>query len=67
MVAAHHPEVATARRKMSLFDVLYPGAEHPDRNIVFLLAGDRAGMTSDTSVVINDEAVAHQAIRSEGK
>ncbi len=58
MIAAHHAEMAAGMRKLPFFDVLDPGAEDADRDVVLFLAGDRAGMTTDTAVVIDYETVA---------
>jgi hypothetical protein len=57
MVATHHAEMAAGVRKLTLFDVLDPGAEDAERNIVLFLAGDRARVTADTAIMIDYEAV----------
>jgi hypothetical protein len=58
MVATHNAEMAAAIGKFPLFNILDPGAEDADRNIVFLFAGYRAGMAADAAVVVNYKAVA---------
>jgi hypothetical protein len=57
MIAAHHAEMAAGVWKLTFFDVLDPGAENAERDVVLLLARDRARMATDTAVVIDYEAV----------
>jgi hypothetical protein len=57
MVATHHAEMAAGVRKLTFFNVLDPGAEDPERDVMLFLAGDRARMTPDAAVVIDNEAV----------
>jgi len=45
--------------KLALFDMLHPGAKYTDRHLVLLFAGDRAGMTPNTTVLIDDKSVSH--------
>ena len=59
MVAAHHSEVARCVRELPLLDMLDPGTEHSYGHLVFFLAGHRAGVTSDTTILVNDKAVSH--------
>ena len=59
VVAPHDPEVARGVREFALFDVLDPGPEYSDGHLMFLFARDRAGVTPDTPVLIDDESVAH--------
>ena len=59
MVASHHPKVARGMGKLAFFDVLDPGAENTHRDLVFLFARDRAGVTPDTPVLIDDKSVSH--------
>jgi len=59
VVAPHHPEVARCMRELTLFNVLYPGTKNTNRDLVFLLARNRAGMTPNTTVLIDDESVSH--------
>lgn len=58
VVAAKDGEMALCVWKLAFLDVFDPGAIHSDRNVVFLLAGDRAGMAADAAVLVNDETVA---------
>jgi hypothetical protein len=58
MVAAHHAEMAAGVGKFPLLDVLDPGAEHADWDVVLFFASDGAGMATDAPVVVNYEAVA---------
>ncbi len=59
MVAAQHCEVSPRVGIESFFDVLDPGSIHADGDVVLFLAGHRAGMTADATVLIDDESVAH--------
>jgi hypothetical protein len=59
MVAPHHPEVARSVRKLALLDVLDPSAKYTNRHLVFLFARDRAGVTPDTPVLVDDKSVSH--------
>jgi len=59
MIAAHHAEVPAGVRELTFFDVLYPGAKYPDRHLVLLFARHRAGMTANTSILVDYKAIAH--------
>jgi hypothetical protein len=59
MIAAHHAEVAADVGKGAFLYVLDPGAEDADRDVVLVLAGNRARMASDTSVLVDHKAVTH--------
>src|SRR5260370_361757 len=59
VVAAHDAEVAPGVREHPLLDVLHPRAVHPERDLVLLLAGHRAGVTADALALVDDEAVSH--------
>ena len=59
MVAAHHAEMAAGVGKGAFLDVLDPGAEDANRDFMLILAGDRARMASDASVLVDHEAVTH--------
>jgi hypothetical protein len=45
--------------ELALFDMLYPGAKNTYRHLVFLLAGDCAGVTPDTPILVNNKSVSH--------
>jgi len=60
VVAPHHPEVAGGVGELALFDMLYPGAKDTNRHLVFLFARDRAGVTPDTPVLVDDKSVSHR-------
>ncbi len=61
VIASHHPEVALGVWPRPLLDVFHPGSVDSQRHLVLGLAGDRAGMTADARVLIDDEPVArHQ-------
>ena len=59
VVAPHHPEVARCMRELALFNMLYPGTKNTNRDLVFLFARNRAGMTPNTTVLIDDKSVSH--------
>jgi hypothetical protein len=59
VVAPHHAEVARRVGKFALFDMLYPGTEYSNGHLVLLFAGDRARVTPNTPVLIDDKSVAH--------
>src|SRR5215469_5924765 len=59
MVTSHHPEVAAGVRKFALLDVFHPGAKNAQRHLVFLLTRHRAGVASDTSILVYNESVSH--------
>jgi hypothetical protein len=46
-------------RKFTLLDVLYPSAKYAHRHLVLLFARDRAGVTSNATVLIDDKSVSH--------
>jgi hypothetical protein len=60
MVAPHHSEVAGGVGELALFDMLYPGPKYTNGYLVFLLARDRAGVTPDTPVLVNNKSVSHR-------
>jgi len=60
VVTSHDPEVAAAVGKFALLDVFDPGAKHAQRDLVLFLARHGTGVTADTSVLIDDESVAHE-------
>lgn len=59
MVAAEHREVAARVRITAFFNILHPCPidAHPD--VMLFFARDRAGVTTDAAVLINDKSVAH--------
>jgi hypothetical protein len=60
MVAAHHAKMAAGVREFALLDVLDPRAENADWDVVLLLASYRAGVTANTTVVIDYKAIAQR-------
>jgi hypothetical protein len=60
VVAAHHSEVAGGVGKLALLYVLDPSAEHANRDLMFFLTSDSAGVATDTAVLINDKSVSHR-------
>src|SRR5262249_13316993 len=60
VVTSHHPEMAANVGELAFLDVLDPGAKPPHRNLMFLLARHRAGVTANTSVLIDNKPVAHR-------
>jgi hypothetical protein len=64
MVAAHDAEVPTGVRELAFLDVLYPGTKDADGHVVFFFTCHRAGMTSDASILIEYESIAHEELGS---
>jgi hypothetical protein len=59
VIASHHPEVPRRMREFALLDMLDPGAKYAHRHLVFFFARDRAGVTPNATVLIDDESVSH--------
>src|SRR5262249_21140622 len=59
VVTSHHAEMTAGVGKLAFLDVLDPGAKNAHRNLMFLLARHRAGVTPNTSVLIDNKPVAH--------
>src|SRR5882724_2212789 len=59
VIATGDLEYAPGIGKDSVFHVLYPGAIHRERDMVFRFARDRAGVAADALPVIDDESVSH--------
>ena len=59
MIAAEDAEMTARIRERALFDVFDPGAEDADGDLMLFLAGHRAGVTPDTSVLVDDKTVWH--------
>src|SRR5262249_24691215 len=66
VVAAQHREMAAHFGEAPLLDVLDPGPEAADRDVVLLLARDRAGVAADAASMVDDEAVLHRGVRGPG-
>src|SRR5262249_31288517 len=62
VVASHHAEMPTDIGKLALLYVLYPGPEHANRNVMLFLARHRAGVASDTAVLIDYKSVPQSAL-----
>ena len=45
--------------KFAFLDVLDPDAKDPDRHVVLFFAGNGAGVTADTAVVVDNKTAAH--------
>lgn len=59
MIASEHREMAAGVRITALFNILYPCAIHAHCDVVLFFAGDRAGVTTDAAVLIDDKSVTH--------
>src|SRR5699024_9840778 len=59
VVAAHHAEVACRGGEFARVDVFHPGTELSDGDVVLGFARHCAGVTPDTGVLVNGEAVLH--------
>jgi hypothetical protein len=64
MIAAMDAELPRDVGVCALLDVLHVGAVDPDRDVMFRLAGDGAGMAADALPVVYHEAVIHHSITS---
>jgi hypothetical protein len=60
MVTSHHAEVAPGLGELASLYVFHPRSEDSDGDLVFLLARHRAGVTADTSILVDNEPVAHK-------
>ena len=54
------PKCRLVSGNRALLDVFHPGAKHAYWNLVLLLAGYGAGMTTDAAILVDDKAVAHE-------
>ena len=61
VIAAKHCSRTLGLGKLAVLDPLHPGAKRAQRHVVFGLAGNRAGVATDTGVLIENEAVVHAA------
>ena len=59
MVTSSYLKVPISIRVHSGFYIFYPCSVRADGYIVFRLAGERAGVTTDATALVNDEGVAH--------
>jgi hypothetical protein len=46
-------------RELALLDMLDPGAKYTNRHLVFLFARNRAGVTPDTPVLVDNKSISH--------
>lgn len=59
MIAASDLEDPPSVWELSFLNVLDPGAIYAHRNLIFSLAGDRAGMATDAPAIVDDKSVFH--------
>ena len=59
MITTQDGKVATCVRVVALFDVFHPCAIHAHRDVVLFFTGNRAGVTADAAILIDDKSVAH--------
>jgi hypothetical protein len=59
VIASHHPKMPRCMREFTLLDVFHPSPKNTPRHLVFLFASDRAGMTPDATVLIDNKTVSH--------
>jgi hypothetical protein len=64
VIAPENGKVTARLGKDPLFNVLHPRAMYTDGDIVLFLAGNRAGMTTNATILIDDKAVPHEILRS---
>lgn len=60
MIAAVYGKQSAVIGKGPLFHIFNVGAINPQGHIVLRLASHRAGVTTDTAPIINDESVVHR-------
>ena len=60
VVAAVNGERTARIGERSLLHVLDPGAVDPQGDVVFRLAGHRAGVTADAAAIVDDKSVIHR-------
>jgi len=65
VVAPHNAHLTRGGGVLTLIHIFHPRAKLPNGNIVFGLAGHRAGMATNTGPLINGKAVAHEITSSE--
>jgi hypothetical protein len=61
VITSHYAEVAAGVGKLALLNVLDPGAKYAKRYPVFFFARHSAGVTANTSVLVDNESVSHGA------
>jgi hypothetical protein len=59
VVTSHYAEVAAGVRECAFLDVFHPGAKNPNGHLVFLFARHSTSVTANTSILIDNESVAH--------
>jgi hypothetical protein len=60
VVTSHHAEIAPGLRERAGLYVFHPCSKNSEGDLVFLFAGHRAGVTANTSILVNNEPVAHK-------
>jgi hypothetical protein len=60
VVTSHHAEVSPGLGELAGLHVFHPGSEDSDGDLVFFLAGNRTGVAADTSILVDNEPVAHK-------
>ena len=59
VVAAEHRKVSSRVGVAALFDILHPCAIYAYSDVVLFFTGNRASVTADATVLIDDKSVAH--------
>ena len=59
VIAAQHRKVASGVWIDTLLDVFDPGPVNSHRDVMFFLTGNRAGMTADAAMLIDEKSVTH--------
>ncbi len=59
VIAPHHAEVSGSMWEFALFNMLDPSPKNAQGHLVFFFARHRAGVTSNTTVLIDDKTVSH--------
>ena len=66
VIAPGYLKIPSNVRLASGFDTFHPCALDAERNFVLALACGRAGMTTDTGVIIDQKTVIHQSLLGKG-
>ena len=60
VVTSHHAKVALGVWKLAGLHVFHPCSKNSDGDLVFLLARHRTGVAANTSILVDNEPVAHK-------
>ena len=64
MVAPHHRKQPARIRILPFLDIFHPGSVDTHRNLMLTFAGNRTGVTADTTSIVNNKTVIGHAVCS---